>query len=63
MSIQQNIGGKVIMRSFILAFVPECCSGDQMEEDLGGGAVHVARTTEKKSSHRILIAKHEKRHI
>jgi hypothetical protein len=35
-SIQQKIGAKVIIRSFVLVFVPEYYSGDQMEEDFGG---------------------------
>jgi hypothetical protein len=36
-SIQQNIGGKVIIRNFILVFVPEYYLVDQMEEDFREG--------------------------
>lgn len=61
-SIQQKTGGKVIIRSLILVFILEYYLVDQMEENLWGegGGVHLVHTVEKKSAHRILMAKHEK---
>jgi hypothetical protein len=63
-SIHQKIGGKSLSGASDWNSSLNIIQWIKWRRIWGGGeGVDVARTAEKKNAHRILVAKHEKRHI